>query len=275
MKKSRIPSLIAATILTSIFFSCIDNDDSYYIKCERDIGFITTKNNIKCAATSYGYITSPEIRLLTLNECYFFGYQISDAPVHDVYTASQIFNKPKEPIPQTLLQIGQPDDSNTVAIRDLHVLFSTSTNYLGDRWIFAYSAPIRGDEKVTAHFYYDKNHQTDQSGNNVKGKNKLIIDVYFTKTSSTESKEALQENYFTTTGNLESLRAFAFTPEYSKEVTTEPNGSMYMAVKIVFRYHQYITANQSAVTYVGSWNKDVNQNVYSIIEYYYTNNTRE
>jgi hypothetical protein len=269
MKKTTPLRIILTVVISLTLFSCIDDDD--FITCGQDIGFITTENGIKCAATSYGYVTSPEIKSLSLNECYILGYRITNLPVNGIYTADQVYHVSEKPIPQTALQIRKPTDSSSVAVQDLNILFYAHTNYMGDRWMFTYSALAKSDENISAHFFYDKDNQMDKSGNNIKGKNKLIIDVYFTKTSPAGSNTEVKERTFSAVGNLEGLRAFAFTPEYSQEVSTNQYGKMYMAVQIQFRYHKYIAANTFETAYLGSWNGENDHRVYDLIEYYYTN----
>lgn len=274
MRKIKALPIISTVVLLLALTSCLNNyEGENYIECGRDIGFITTNNGIKCAATSYGYITSSEIKSLKMNECYYLGYQITELPVDGVYNANKVFHVSENPLAQTELKIGKQSDSLSVAVKDLRVPFFSSSEYLDDRWVFDYTALTRNNEKVIANFYFDKDNQIDKYGNNIKGKNKLIIDVYFTKDVTTDSSIVAREKQFSSVGNLKSLRTFAFTPEYSSEVSRGDKGSMYMAVLVQFRYHKYISANKSEIAYLGSWDSVTSQKPFYIVVYYYTSDT--
>lgn len=266
MKKYMLIILIGNLFMLS---SCLDEGGNA-IECARDLGYITSVNNTVCAATSCGYVTSPEIQKLKQKECYSLGYTITNSPQNNIYVADRVFHISEQPLPQTSLVQETPPDltENNIAVNDLNIPIFWSTSYMGDRWLFNFSALTKDKSNVTARFYYDKNNQIDKDGKNVKEENKVIIDVVFIKTESTDDNSVAKMRNFSSIGNLESLRAF---PNFNK-VTTDPNGKMYATLLIQFRFHKYISKDKSEISYLGVWN---NANcsydrVYHLTEIYYT-----
>jgi len=268
MKKSKLIVIIGNLLMLS---SCID-EGSNTIECAQNLGYITSVNNTVCAATSCGYVTSPEIQKLKQKECYVFGYTITSYAQNNVYLADRVYHISEQPLLQTSLVQETPPvlTENNIAINNLSIPIFWSTSYMGDRWLFNFSALSKDKSKVTAHFYYDKNNQIDKEGKNVKEENKVIIDVVFIHSESTEDNSVAKMRNFSSIGNLESLRAF---PNFNK-VTTDPNGKMYATLLIQFRFHKYISKDKSEISYLGVWNK-VNscyERVYYLTEAYFTTN---
>jgi|GEM_PF-3777863 len=267
MRKTTLCVLIGTLFVLT---SCL-NDDDNVIQCAQDLGYIKTVNNTVCAATSYGYVTSPEIQRLKPNECYILGYTITRAAQNDIYTADNVFNISTKPLGQTsLLQAAPPVESvNSASVSNLNIPIYSSTTYMGDRWMFNYSALAKDSTKITAYFYYDKDNQVDKDGKNVKQENKVILDVAFVKTEVNGDNSVAKERRFASIGNLESLRTF---PNF-KKVESNPGGGLYATLLVQFRYHKYISTDKSELSYLGAWNLDTTKpdRVYSLKEILYTN----
>jgi hypothetical protein len=267
MKRISALSLILTVAIS--LTSCLNGLDDDFIECGQDIGYITTNNGIKCAATSYGHITSPEIKNLKTGECYIMGYQITEASVDGIYNAKRVFNISENPLPQSAITIGKPADSTSVAISDLFIPFYSSSEYIEDRWVFNYVASVKNNEKITAEFYFNKDNQIDKDGVNIKGQNKIIIDIYFRRNGSPDTTSVAKLKGFTYVGNLRELRSFAFNPEYSKEVSKGTNGGIYKILLIQFRYHKYVSATKSEIAYLGSWENSYTQKSYFMVQNFY------
>jgi len=136
--------------------------------------------------------------------------------------------------------------------------------------MFTYWASLKDKDQLTAHFYYDKNNQIDSNGINVKGKGNFIIDVYFTKSTSAGDASVAKERCQSSIGNLESLRSFAFLPEYCPGALQNQGGGLYDLGLLQFRYHKYVSPGQSRVCYLGTWDRETLQRQYYIIETLYT-----
>lgn len=267
MKRISTLSLILTVAIS--LTSCLNGLDDDYIECGQDIGFIKTVNNIKCAATSYGLVTSPEIKNLQSGECYILGYQITEAAVDGVYNASRVFNISENPLPQTALKTGKPAESTSVAVNDFYIPFYASTDYMDDRWVFNYVASVKNNEKITAEFYYNEDNQIDKNGINVKGSDKIIIDVYFRRNGTPDSSSTVKTKSFSYVGNMRYLRDFALNPENSLDVTKDKYGRYYKIIFIQFRYHKYVSATKSEVTYLGSWENSYAQKSYFMVQNFY------
>lgn len=268
MKARAISLFITAVISASIFTSCLDNDDNN-IECPNDIAYITYHDSVKCAATSCGYVTSPEIKNLKLDECYILGYEITKPSINNIYTAERVYNISEKPLKQTCIQTGAPSARDSFAVSDLKVPFFSPTEYLGDRCMFTYSIPYSNNLSLTPHIYFDPNNQIDKDGNNIKGKNKIIVDIYFSKNDSTSGNNNYRQSFI---GNMKDLRNFIFTSEYSNEISTYENGGRYIAVMVQFRYHKFVYPNKSVISYIGNWDKNSYAGTYYMIAILYTNN---
>jgi hypothetical protein len=266
MKTSAIP-FITMIIASMALFSCLNEEDNY-IECRSDIGFITYENGVKCAATSNGYITSTEIKSLILNECYTFGYQITDPPVNGIYKVEKVYNISEKPLTQTSLQIGKPLKIDTLDVWDIDIPIFAPSTYMGDRWVFTYSSITKERENVIASFFFDKDNQMDKNGNDANGNNEIILDIYFTKADSLNSGCEIEEKRFATVANLESLRTFSFTSEYSKNFSIDMFGGMYKSVQILFRYRKFLKSGKSEIAYLGSY-------PFYIVEYYNLDGTKK
>ncbi|MFA6335447.1 MAG: hypothetical protein WCX48_07815 [Bacteroidales bacterium] len=239
-----------ATVLT--LSSCLD-DQNDSIESGKDLAFITTYNNTKCAATSCGYVTSPEIQTLIQNECYLIGYIITDPAVDGIYTADNTYNVSDDPLPQTVLKEGTPENEqeNNSAVDNLTIPFFYPTHYMGDRWMFKYSAILNSNEKLTPRFYYDENNQVDKNGVSIKNENMVVIDVYFEKSVVTGSNPASSGNEYLTIANFESLRTL-YNPDYNRGYST--SNEKCVDVQLLFRYHKNRGVDEpSVISYVGDW----------------------
>lgn len=255
MKTIKPKTTLISVLIASFFTSCLNND-SNLIESIQDLGYITTVNNTVCAATSCGYVTSPEIKSLRLNECYILGYEINDPAQNGIYTADNVFNISESPVPQTRLNIGTPPSENILSTESLDILSFAPTSYLGDRWLLKYSISLDDNEIAAANYYYDENNQIDARGDDISDENKVIIDVYFTKTDTLDNNDVADHGKYLSIGNLESLRS-AYTPDYSRS-TASQDGKKKVNVLLQFRYHKYVGANTTPeVSYLGNWDTDM------------------
>lgn len=244
-----------AIVALSAFTSCINNDDPY-LKSSRDLAYITTVNDTKCAATSYGYITSAAIQNLNINDCYIvsYSYKTSDKTSDGIYVANEFSNISGDPMPQTVLKSGKPSENadDVFKITELAVPVFSPTKYFGDRWAITYTLLSQQQEKKPiVYFYYDKENQIDKDGVDISDDNKVIIDVDFEEdiTMSDASKEQKR----TVIGNLESLRS-AYNPNFNNAQTGN-DGAKYVSVLLQFRYKKYNEKSEQFEThYVGTWN---------------------
>lgn len=254
MKKIGLKISICAIVTALALSSCLKDQDNS-IQSDQDLAFITTVNDTKCAATSSGYVTSPEIQALTQEECYIIGYRLTTPPVNGIYTAEQVVNVSTTPLPQTALYEGLPanEQENNLAVEDLYIPFYFPTDFMGDRWLFKYSTAIEEGKNVTVRFYYNAANQIDKEGDDISTKNKIIIDVYFDKHDATlaETRAANSKSHLAI-ANLESLRTL-YNPNFDNH-TGIYNGKKYVNVQLLFRYHRYIDpVRPSEISYIGNW----------------------
>ncbi len=251
MKSNSFKITICALASIFLLSSCL-GDQSESIESGKDLAYITTFNNTKCAATNCGYITSTEIQAMALGECYLVGYSISTPAVNGIYTPDRVINVSVTPLPQSPLREGTPlsEQENNFAVDNLTIPFFYPTRYMGDRWIFKYAATLNSNEKLIPRYYYDANNQVDKNGDNIKNKNMVVIDVYFEKVITTNQPTSGMNEYLTI-ANLESLRNL-YMPDFSQGTSTSTGKNV--DVQILFRYHMNKGAGvPSEISYVGNW----------------------
>lgn len=253
MKFLHILSILIAISLSS----CLSDHESS-IESSRDIAYVTTIDNTPCVATSSGYVSAPLVKELKQQECYIIAYKITDLSNNGIYQTNDMTNISGSPLPQTALREASPtpDPKYGLAVKDLNIPIFAATDYMGDRWLFNYTATISKNENVISYFYYDKNNQIDENGKDISKDNKIIIDILFSKSEIVRSA-TMEDKKHLTVGNLESLRRM-YTPDYSKGDSEKG-----VPVLIQFRYRKYINENRPyEETFFGSWSTNGTSRVY-------------
>lgn len=251
-------SLLAILFLTS----CLnDSNNGVSLESPRDIAYITTINDTECAATSSGYITHPLVYELQQDECYIVAYRVSASDSQGIYNADMMKNISGAPLPQTKIIEGTSGKitNNSIAVDDLTIPVYSASNYMGDRWLFNYTSSQNKAEKLTAHFYYDRENQIDEEGTSIASDNKIIIDVEF-KTSDTNNTLNNSNDDVLSIGNLAKLRTI-YEPDYKN--SSIENGERRVSVLIQFRYAKYNNESKTVEeTYVGSWHPNGIKRIY-------------
>lgn len=259
MKKTILKFIFSTCFIVLLFSSCLESGENSF-QSGRDFAYITessSSNYVRYAATANGVaITSEEIRNLGLGECYFLSYKVtaSGGTTGGVNNAQDVVNLSNYPIPQTSLQQSAPvNTENSISVKTLDPSITyLPTDFLGDRWLFAYTVLLKEDEKVAANFYYDANNQKDKDGKDLKGQNAIVIDVRFVKTTVKPENTVEKENGLYGVGNLSALRTISGLIDFTK-VEASSDGNKYVSAPILFRYLKYESAEKPAVeTYLGT-----------------------
>lgn len=240
-----------------LFASCLDSSNTSIVS-GKDVGYVTSVKGVPCLATSSGYITSPLVSSLIMNECYLVAYEITMPDKNGIYTAEALTTVSKDPLPQTILQEGKPifEEGHSFSVKRLEIPVFAASDYMGDRWLFNYIATVNKSEHVSSYFYYDKENQVDRDGKNISGENKIIIDIAFKKTDIMRLN-TMEDKVHLTVGNLEQLRTL-FKPDFSKGDTNNK-----VNVLIQFRYRKYVDEQKPAQeAYLGTWSANNQNKVY-------------
>lgn len=224
--------------------------DSFSIESYEDFAYITNIDGKKCAATSNWYITSELIQGLEYGDCYILSYRITDQSAANVYTASytemvsdgalrRFVLSEQESITPSDLSDYEPFDVAAAGVNAYD-----PTTYYGDNWHFKVSSQYSfNNNDVRPRFYYDKNNQFDESGSDVTGRNRVIIDIVF------EAKEGVsKENnnkVYDFVVNMSPLRTL-FSPNLDGAQTS--GSDKYVNVLVMFRYKK-----EGKDVFLGSW----------------------
>jgi len=250
MKKNVLVTACLAAVM--LLASCVKNED-YTVTSERDFAYVTTVNDIKCAATSNGYITGPEVKTLDQNECYFVSYELGGADQNQIYNTTLFSNLSMTPIPQTAIKVMTPPATTPVATTELNVVLFSATDYVDDRWLFTYTTAEETVLNTVVNFYYDANNQIDEEGNDVTHENKIIIDVQLVE--GQEDAEEATDKALYAVGSLEQLRAI-YPADFSAS-TSYSDGKKRANVLVQFRFKKHnVSTNVDETTYLGTWDID-------------------
>lgn len=207
------------------------------------------------------YITSSEIKNLTVGSCLSLAYTISsDGEVsNNIMTATDVYIN--QIIPQSLLQRKEPNALDTTSVKAINIVSRSDSKFFDDRWFLSANYPLKTGEKledVKATCYYDPNDQpTDDEGNPIP--NRVVLDIRFSNINPNTDPNVttIAETYLFAL-NLTPLRSI-YTPTYSNVGTTKQ-----ARVEIVFRYLQKQLDGTSKEVDLGTWNS--NTSYYMLFE---------
>lgn len=253
MKKTTLLKIFCSVFsVVLLMSSCLgDGDSSFTI--ERDFAYITSSDGYginKYAVTPNGNIVNDVISKLTEGECYYIGYKVTSTTADGYFSAEYVnvldngLAIPRQNILYATPYSNLLNRNDTITPKSLSIGAWSAGKMIGDNWLISYNMTQKGDDKVTAYFYYDANNQKDSEG--ALKANQIIIDIRFAITDPGTDPNIT--NTFSAVGNLGSLRS-RYSPDFS--------GAEYVNVPVRFRYQRFTSAGQPAeVAYLGTWQLD-------------------
>lgn len=267
---------LSATVL--LFSSCLGDNNSTY-QGTNDFVYITSSNSSEKYAVSSEYIglafTGEAIKTASSDRCYFASYKLSTS---DMAPGGQIFNAQDlylgKAIPQSSqVQFAKPPTSGTVIDSEIFLSkFSVQrfhpANVLGDKWLLSINIKHTEGDEVNGYLYYDNKNQFVDAAQTPLAKNKIILDILFTK-KSVSGKDGDNTDYFFV-ADLDKVRtSYTMLVNANGESVlsfNEENGTKYAPLQIIFRYKEINTDGTTYTTkYFPSANGS-NSSVMTIIQ---------
>ena len=267
--------ILTFTLLCILGLSSCDNK-GYTISSTGAFAVIATDTDGVHARTNIanGKLVSPEISKLTPGQCYVIDYKVTEYPMDGyLYTASTFNLVQEQPIPQSEIDYLDVQDRGVPVVSFNLQSYSHSTHWL-DRWFF-YVSKTDEEQNLKAKFYYNAANQIDKEGNDVTGKNIMILDVVFTEQplgelSSTEQTGGKANDVsngnsdaFLTVGNLSRMR-YNF-PVNSEDLKQDNMGDSYASVLVLFRYLKAQSTGEPVVQYLGASRESEPNALYMVI----------
>jgi len=251
MKKRCVKALcvLSFTLVILVVSACTKNPTSFRIENGGDFVYITKIGNTKCAATTYGYMTSDLINSLQYGDCYLMEYVSSSKDENGFFVAEESTLKKENPLRRFAVYDKSTviDDLgySTHEIDDLGIFAFDPYLYYGDNWYFKLVSKYDFDNAdVRMRVVYDENNQFDKNGSDVSGTNRVILDLIF------DAKDGAAANTnaksYDVAVNMNNLRMM-YVPDFSNPAVS--GDTKYVNVLVQFRLR-----HGGQDEYIGDWN---------------------
>jgi len=230
MKKSLFKLIFGVLAVTMLFTSCL-SDGNNEVERQGSFAYITTINNVQCAAVDGIYVTSTLIKSLNVGSCYLISFRISNDMTGNVYNGTDLAQPSL--LVRTTSSVSAPAVEDTFNPTALQPTYGSFDSFFGDNWGFIYRVKLEEKSTPRAFFFYDEDKQYEMVDGVRKdlSKNQLIIDVRFTYTVGEGS--AVERNELTV-GNLKNIKEW-----YEENGLVWDSSSQKTAeAAIKFRYNQ-------------------------------------